>query len=144
MPIADKLTNKITDKLPSVISPRAHAAIDYATAAAFFGMGLYYWKANKRAGIAGLLCGGAELITAAITDYPGGLVPSISFRMHGRIDTGLATLVGSMPSLLDFADEPEARFFEMQAIALAAVTGLTDFKGTGKSGQISELRKAAA
>jgi hypothetical protein len=35
--------------------------------------------------------------------------------------------------LLAFGDEPEANFFRGQALAIAAVTGLTDFEQSGRS-----------
>jgi hypothetical protein len=46
--------------------------------------------------------------------------------------------------MLRFADEPESRFFRMQGLGLATVTGLTDFTGTGEGGQLEELDKRSA
>ena len=69
---------------------------------------------------------------------------AMSFTTHGRIDVGLAALVSSLPGLMKFTDEAEARFFGMQAIAMAGVTGLTDFEGSGRTRQLKRLQKKAA
>lgn len=144
MPLLAQLTRWSTNKMPKVINPTAHAIIDYATAATFFAMAAFFWRRNKRAAISSLVCGSAETITALLTDYPGGVVREISFETHGKIDFGLAGLVANMPAMMRFSGEPESRFFTVQGMTLAAVTGLTDFTGTGEGGQLEELEKRAA
>jgi hypothetical protein len=72
------------------------------------------------------------------------VVRRICFPTHGRIDIGMATLVASLPGMMGFKDDAESRFFDMQAVALAAVTGLTDFTGSGRSGQLRRLEDRAA
>lgn len=144
MPLLAQLTRWSTNKMPKVINPTAHAIIDYATAATFFAMAAFFWRRNKRAAISSLVCGSAETITALLTDYPGGVVREISFETHGKIDFGLAGLVANMPAMMRFSDEPESRFFTLQGMTLGAVTGLTDFTGTGEGGQLEELEKRAA
>lgn len=141
MPLLANITKSVTDRMPKVISPGAHAIIDYATAAGFIGMGIFMWKREKRAAISSLVCGAAEALTAVMTDYPGGLVKEISFETHGRIDVGMAGMVATMPGVMHFEDDPASRFFSIQAIMLAAVTGLTDFTGSGRPGQLSRLEK---
>lgn len=141
MPLLANITKSVTDRMPKVISPGAHAIIDYATAAGFIGMGIFMWKREKRAAISSLVCGAAEALTAIMTNYPGGLVKEISFETHGRIDVGMAGMVATMPGVMHFEDDPASRFFSMQAIMLAAVTGLTDFTGSGRPGQLSRLEK---
>ena len=91
-----------------------------------------------------LVCGAAETITALCTDYPGGVVKEISYETHGAIDFGLSGLVASLPDMLRFADNPESRFFRMQGLGLATVTGLTDFTGSGEGNQLEELDKRSA
>ncbi len=118
-------------QMPKVISPGVHAVIDYAIAASFFVAGALLWRRNRKAAVASIACGLAEAATAAITDYPGGVKPMISFRTHERIDGGLATVIGAMPLALNFSADPEARWFRGQGIAIAAVTGLTNFDGEG-------------
>ena len=141
MPLLANITKSVTDRMPKVISPGAHAIIDYATAAGFIGMGIFLWRREKRAAISSLVCGAAEAMTAVMTDYPGGLVKEISFETHGRIDVGMAGLVAAMPGVMRFEDDPASRFFSVKAIMLAAVTGLTDFTGSGRPGQLSRLEK---
>lgn len=144
MPILDQATRFATNKMPKVINPKAHAIIDYAMAASFFGMAAFFWRRNKRAAVSALICGTAETVTALCTDYPGGVTREISFETHGTIDFGLSGMVASLPDMLRFSDESEARFFRMQGLALAAVAGLTDFTGSGEGGQLNELDKRSA
>jgi hypothetical protein len=144
MPLLDNAAKFATNKLPKVITPKAHAIIDYAMAASFFGMAAFFWRRNKRAAVSAMVCGTAETITALCTDYPGGVVKEITYETHGTIDFGLSGMVASLPDMLRFSDEPESRFFRMQGLALATVTGLTDFTGTGGGGQIEELNERSA
>jgi hypothetical protein len=144
MPILDKAARWTTNKMPKLISPKTHAVIDYAMAASFIGMAVFFWKRNKRAAVSAVLCGAAETVTALCTDYPGGVVREITFETHGAIDFSLSGLVAGLPSMLRFSNEPESRFFRMQGMALAAVAGLTDFTGSGKGGQLKEVYERAA
>ena len=143
MPIMQNAIKVMTNRMPKVVSPKTHAIIDYATAAAFIGMGIFLWRRNKRAAMASLICGGAEAATSLVTDYPGGIWKLMNFSVHGGVDVGMATLVASMPEIMKFEDENSARFFSMQAMNIAAVTGLTDFTGTGEPNQFEHLHRAA-
>jgi len=49
-----------------------------------------------------------------------------------------------MPDTLRFGDERETTFFRLQGLALATVSGLTDFTGTGKARQLQTLDERAA
>lgn len=138
MPIIQKGVQAVTDRMPKVISPKTHAIIDYATAASFFVAGALLWKKSKRASIASLVCGAMEAGTAMVTDYPGGVTDLLSFQTHGRIDAGFAGFVAALPNVFMFGGEPEAMFFRGQGVALAAVTGLTDFS----YGQTQSRRRA--
>ena len=144
MPVLEQATKWATNKMPKVINPTAHAIIDYATAASFFTMAAIFWRRNKRAAISCLVCGGAETVTAMLTNYPGGVTDAISFETYGRIDFGMSGLISSMPNLLRFSDESESSFFRLQGMAMAAVTGLTDFTGTGEVDQRDRLDERAA
>jgi hypothetical protein len=144
MPVLDRSAKFITNRLPKVITPKAHAVIDYAMAASFLAMGAFFWKRNKRAAVSSFVCGGAELVTAIFTDYPGGVFEEISFETHGAIDFGLSGMAASMPDMLRFNDEREATFFRLQGLALATVAGLTDFTGTGQRSQLEQLDERAA
>lgn len=144
MPFLDNAAKGITDRLPTVISPRTHAVIDYATAATFLTMGGLLWRKNRRAALASLICGGSELLTNVLTDYPGGVSKAISFPLHGRIDAGLATMAGTIPKFFAFEDTAQARFFGLMAIGIGAVTGLTDFTGTGERRQLKKIQRRTA
>jgi hypothetical protein len=115
-----------------------HAVIDYAMAGSFFIAGALLWRRNRKAAIASIACGVAELATAAITEYPGGIKPMISFHTHERVDAGLASVVGAMPIALNFANDPEAKLFRAQGVAIAAVAGLTEFEDS----PLASLREA--
>jgi hypothetical protein len=142
MPIIQKGVKAVTERMPKVISPKAHAIIDYATAGTFFVAGALLWRKSKRAAIGSMLCGAMEAGTAMITDYPGGVTDLISFQTHGRIDAGFAGFVATLPNVFLFGSEPEALFFRAKGVALAAVTGLTDFSEDRSRGR-SRSRRAA-
>ena len=144
MPLLDRSAKWATNKMPKAIGPKTHAMIDYAVAASFFGMAALFWRRNQRAAVSCLFCGAAETMAALLTDYPGGVTRAISFDTHGAIDFGLTGLVASLPGIMRFSKQPEARFFRMQGLALAVVTGLTDFSGTGERGQMAKIEKRAA
>ena len=141
MPISTKLTQLATKPLPKFISPGMHAAIDWSTAAGFVAAGALLWRKNKRASIASYLC--ADLIGTLIflTDCPGGVWKKISFETHGKIDPGVSALVASLPDMLGFGKESEARLFQGMGIGIAAVGSLTDFD-QGSSNE--ETRRNAA
>ncbi len=140
MALINQATNILSERLPKVITPRAHAWIDYATAATFFLVGALSWKNNRRAAWAALACGTAEVTNVLITDFPGGVKPLISFETHGKVDATLAGAVSSLPNALGFAHAPEAHYFRAQGLAIAAVTALTDFKS--ETGNRSEYDAA--
>lgn len=144
MPLLDQSAKFVTNRLPKAINPTTHAIIDYAMAAAFLAVGAFFWRRNKRAAIGSLMCGGAEVVNALMTDYPGGVARDISFETHGNIDFGLSGMVASMPDMLRFSGEREATFFRLQGLAMATVSGLTDFTGTGKARQLEKLDERAA
>jgi hypothetical protein len=144
MPIVQQVTGWATNKMPKVINPTVHAIIDYGMAASFFAMAALFWKHNKRAAISCLVCGGAESVTSLLTNYPGGVVDALSFETHGRIDFGMSGLISSMPSVMRFSDERESSFFHLQGVAMAVVTGLSDFTGTGEPNQRERIDERAA
>jgi hypothetical protein len=113
--------------LPDVISPRGHAVIDYMIAGAFFGTAGLFWRRNKRAAMASLLCGGAQLGVSMLTDYPGGASRAIPFSTRRKLDLGLAAMTAAMPELLNFKDEPQRKFFTTQGVLITVANELTRF-----------------
>ena len=128
MPVLQKGVAALTNRMPKVISPKGHAFADYVTIGAFGFLAYAFWKRNKHAAIAAMSCGVAELTTTLLADFPGGLSRRMSFATKGKIDMGLAAVCTSMPNLMGFDDEPEARWFRILGLGLTAYTGLTEFR----------------
>lgn len=143
MALMQKGVEALSERMPKVISPRTHAIIDYATAGAFFLAGALLWRRSRRAAVGAMVCGAVEAGTAMLTDYPGGVKPMMSFHTHGRIDAGFAGFVATLPNLLLFGSEPEAMIFRGQGLALAAVTGMTDFDALEGTSRRRRARRAA-
>lgn len=135
--------NIASHRLPKVISPKAHAIIDYALIASWFAIGAFVWKRNRRAAVSAVICGGATAATAMFTDYPGGVWKKMSYQTHGKIDTGLVALVASMPRLMNFEDDREAWAFKIRALGEGTVTAMTDFNAM-ESLETPGKRKRAA
>lgn len=127
MPILQSGARFAARKMPKVLSPGAHAALDYAVAGMFLVVGARLWKRHRRAALGALGCGAAATINSLLTDYPGGVFRAITYRTHGRVDGGLAALTAAAPRFLGFDDQVEARFFSGTALAETLITGLTDY-----------------
>ncbi len=128
MALVDIGVRTLSNRLPRVISPKTHAIIDYATAGTFIAMGAFLWKRHKRAAITSWVCGAQEIALSMLTDYPGGVAKVVDLPTHGRIDAGFSGLVASAPNLVGFAHEWPSIYFRSQGLALAAVTGMTQFE----------------
>jgi len=122
----------VTDEISvsKTIGPGAHAALDYGVAATFFALGFRYRDRNRAASLLAFINGGMVLGMSMMTDYPGGIWPSISFKTHGMMDMWQAALAGVGPLLFGFADEPEARTFYAQAMSEIGVVATTDWNAT--------------
>ena len=127
MPFWQQGTRALARSMPKVMSPATHAVADYAVGGIFFLAAAWFWKRNRRAAMGSLLCGGAKVANALLTDYPGGTAPVISYRTHGRMDAVIAGITASTPQLMGFSDQPEARLFSAQALAETLITGMTDY-----------------
>lgn len=141
MPFLDRATAKIADRLPSIISPRAHAVLEFASAGAFLLYAASAWNRDKNVAVSSAGCGLFVLTNAALTEYAGDASAKLRFDSHGRIDMGLAAMIGTIPSLMGVKDKYDVRFFRTQAIALAALAGLTDFNQTGENQQLRMIEK---
>jgi hypothetical protein len=127
MPLVTKAIQTVGNRLPKVIPPKGHAIFDYVQLGIFVVMGALFWKRNKRASVAAFCCAAAEATNALLTDYPGGVKPVFSFETHGKIDAAMAGAVASLPNLMGFSSEPEAKHFRIRGAVLAGVTALTKF-----------------
>jgi hypothetical protein len=140
MPILNTAAQLAAKPFPRMISPKTHAIIDYITAGSFLTTAAWFWGRNKRAAIAALIAGGAELAVSLLTNYPGGVKKVINFRMHRDIDFGIAAMTATLPEFLAFKDEEERKFFMAEGAMIAAVTELTRFP---EKAMIAERKYAA-
>ena len=124
----DELTN-MTNRVPKVINPAAHAVADYVSAGAMIATGFALRHRNRRAANFAFANGAGIIALSMITDYPGGLFPRINFRNHGAVDMILAALTAAGPALLGFGSTSEAQVFYGQAAAETAVIAATDWGG---------------
>ncbi|UYZ59500.1 hypothetical protein [Hymenobacter latericus] len=81
---------RLTQRLPKVVSPQAHALFDLAAFPAMLGLAYWLWPRNRPA--AKLLLANALLEgpNATVTNFPPAVVPLLSFRTH--VSTGLVGL----------------------------------------------------
>jgi hypothetical protein len=128
MALAQKGLAAAAGRMPKLLSPRSHALADFVMAGVFGLMAVAFWKRNRRAAFAALAFATAETATSLMTDYPGGILPVIDFPTHGKVDTALAAATFAFPNLLDFEDDPEAKYFRFLGLNLTVITGLTDFE----------------
>jgi hypothetical protein len=128
MPLWEKGAKFAARRMPKVINPATHAVLDYVVAGSFLLNAYRLWNRNRRAAAGSLICGGATLANALMTDYPGGAFNVISYRAHGRNDSAIAGFAASAPRLMGFADRKESRFFSVEALTATVVIGLTDFE----------------
>jgi len=125
MPVLNKLTKVVAKPIPRMITPKAHAVIDYASVGIFLGSAALFWRRNRRAAVASLLCGGAELGLMLLTDYPGGMKKILSFETHRELDYGLAAMAATMPESLAFKGDAGTKFFRAQGALLTLLGELT-------------------
>jgi hypothetical protein len=118
-----------------MLTPKAHALVDYITVASFLiGAGLF-WHRNKRAALAALICGGSKIGVSLLTDYPGGVTRVIDFGSRRDIDLGLGAMIATMPEFLAFKDDSARTFFLAQGALIAASTELTQFPEKVRRGE---------
>jgi len=138
----NNLVRTAVKPLPNMISASGHAVIDYLIAGAFLAGAGFFWKRNKRAAAASLVCGGAHLGVTLLTDYEGGVRSAIPFSTRRKLDLGLAAMTAAIPKFLNFEDEPERKFFTAQGIVITVANELTRFP-QGKEFERRKRRFAA-
>ena len=124
MPLLTKTTDLATRKLPKVISPQAHKLADYAMMSGFALAGLVYWKRDRRAAIASLLCGGSMLALTLATEYNGQRGHRMSFSEHRRTEMGMAAAFSLIPGILKTGKMAKTHFL-VQAAALTAIGNMS-------------------
>jgi hypothetical protein len=121
---------EMTNELTKTISPGQHAVLDYGVAAAFLAYGFKVRSRNRAASTLAFINGAAVLGMSLMTDYPGGVFRTLSFRTHRTGDIAQAALAGIGPVLLGFGNEPEAKYFYGQAASEVGVIAATDWDAT--------------
>jgi hypothetical protein len=116
-----------TSPIPAVISPRQHAVLDYSVAGTFFAVGFTLMQRHRPGATLAFLNGAMVLGMSLLTDYPGGVYRTLSFRTHRTGDIMQAALAGLGPALFGFASAPEAKYFYGQALSEAGVIAATDW-----------------
>jgi len=144
VPILNSLAKVVTKPIPRMVSPKAHAVVDYITLGSLLVNVGFFWQRNKRAALAALICAGAELAIILLTDYPGGVKRVISFRTHGEIDLGLAAMTAMMPKFLAFENESEGKLFLVQGALITGATELTQFPEKSQRAEKGLKRAKAA
>ncbi|MBV8051650.1 MAG: hypothetical protein JOZ80_10705 [Acidobacteriaceae bacterium] len=127
MPMLNSAVQLATKPIPRAISPRTHAIIDYAMVGSLFVSAALFWRRSKRAAVAALIAGGAELAVNLLTNYPGGVKKVINFETHREIDLGLGAMTATLPEFLAFTDERERKFFLAEGAMITAISQLTRF-----------------
>jgi hypothetical protein len=109
------------------ITPAQHAVLDYGVAASFFGLGASFLSRHPRAAGLAFVNGAMVLAISLLTDYPGGVFRTLSFRAHRTGDIAQAALAGLGPVLFGFAGDREANYFYGQALSEVGVIAATDW-----------------
>ena len=141
MPTINSLAKVVAKPLPRMISPKTQAILDYLRVGSFLGTATWFWRHNKRAAIAALLCGSAKLAVTLLTDNPGGVRKIITPHARREIDLGLAAMVATMPEFFAFKDEPQKKFFLAQGALITIGSELTQYPE--RSGKRKERARAA-
>lgn len=116
-----------TRAIPTVISPAQHAVLDYGVAGTFLALGFSLLPSHRPAAALAFLNGAMVLGMSLLTDYPGGVYRTLSFRTHRTGDIIQAALAGLGPVLFGFGKDPEAKYFYSQAVSEAGVIAATDW-----------------
>ena len=125
MPILNRVARAAVKPLPRIIRPETHAKLDYFIAGSLFAGAGWLWNRNRRAALAALMCGSAELGLSLLTDYPGGPSGPISFGAHRKIEKGLAAVSATIPQLFGFNNDSERKLFTAHAVLTTIIGELT-------------------
>ena len=120
----------LANPVPKVIDPAMHAVADYSAAAGLACLGMYLRDRNSTLSNFAFLNAGMIVAMSLMTKYPGGLVPAMSFKMHGIMDAVQGALLAAGPVLLGQQDDPDSRLFYGQAALEMGVVAATDWDAT--------------
>ena len=117
----------LTNPVPKVIDPTMHAVADYGAAAGLACLGMYLRDRNSTLANFAFLNAGMIVMTSLMTRYPGGVFPTMSFKMHGMMDAVQGALLAAGPVMLGQQDDPDSKFFYAQAALEMGVVAATDW-----------------
>jgi len=123
----DYMDQPQTKDLTKMISPAQHAMLDYSVAATILAFGFSMLSRHRPAATLAFINGMMVLGMSMLTDYPGGVFRTLSFRTHRTGDIAQAALAGLGPMLLGFGNDPEAKYFYGQAASEVGVIATTDW-----------------
>jgi hypothetical protein len=124
--VLSRATEALSDP-PKPISPAAHAVLDYGVAATYFGIWAKMRNTNRAAAALACTNGCMVLGLALMTDYPGGVFRTLSFKTHRTMDWIQAGVAGFGPALLGFGNSADAAPFYAQAASEVGVIAATDW-----------------
>jgi hypothetical protein len=118
---------KFPENIPKIFDAKGHAVMDYVTAGMFFALGFAFRGRHDRASTLAFVNGASVLMLSMLTDYPGGIWRTLSFKTHRTVDMLQAGMSALGPTLLGFAGDPEAQAFHGQALLESGVIAATDW-----------------
>ena len=107
--------NENLPAVPKLISPGAHAVLDYSVASTYFAMWSRFKGTHRSAATLACINGSMVLALALLTNYPGGVFRTLSFKTHRTMDAVQAAVAGLGPVVMGFGNDPEAAGFYAQA-----------------------------
>jgi hypothetical protein len=138
--MADEQITAQAPRETALLSPAAHAVLDYAVAGAYLLVGAALFTRHRRAGTLALLNGAIIVGASVCTDYPGGIWPRFSFKTHRTLDVAQASFAGLGPYLMGFGSDPEASYFYDQAATEMGVIAATDWDATSRPADVRSPR----
>jgi hypothetical protein len=128
-----------------VLSPKAHAPVDYAIVALFVLAPTIFNFGGLPATLTYCIAA-LHLGMTLITDFPGGLLKALPFTVHGNIELVTSFTLMALPFLLGFADVEAARnLYLISGVAVLAVWAMTDYKAEGAmvGDSVKDMRETA-
>jgi len=113
--------------VPKVFDAKGHAVMDYLTAGSFLALGFAFRQRNERASAFAFANGAMIVALSMLTDYPGGVWRTLSFKTHRTVDILLAAMTAAGPALMGFGAAPEAQAFHGQALLEGGVIAATNW-----------------
>lgn len=144
MPILNSVAKLAVKPLPRLIPPGSRAGVDYLVAGSFLASACGLWGRNKRAALAALLCGVAELGINLLSDYSGGNRKAIGLDARREIDLGLASMTAGMPEFLGFKNDPARNLFLAHGVVVTMIAGLTRLPESAREARRSIRQRSAA